>query len=68
MTQDRTTFFVQEVLKGPWHVESDDDCEAMLCGVVIPVDGPAKVQYRRGPRWCPDCWIILQRLRKEGRR
>lgn len=66
---DRLTFFVQEAPKEPWHVETEEDCEVMLCGKVISVDSPtAKVQYRRGPRWCPDCWIILQRLRKEGKR
>lgn len=61
MTADRLHFFVQEAPKEPWHVETDDNCEVMLCGKVISVDAPsARIQQRRGPRWCTDCWMKLQ--------
>lgn len=67
--RERTTFFVQEFPKEPWHVESDADPEIMLCGFYISVDSmTAKVQYRRGPRWCPDCWVLLLGLRSRGER
>ncbi len=57
----RTRFFVQERPREAWHVESADDCERMLCGKRVRVDGPAAVQTRWGPRKCPECWIMLQR-------
>ena len=51
-------FFVQEGDREPWHVETDDDCEVMLCGARIPVDSPyAKIQNWWGPKKCPDCYL-----------
>jgi hypothetical protein len=56
-------FFVQRQLREAWHVESDEDPTVMLCGYRIPLEGATvKVQYRWGPRKCPDCWIEYQEL------
>ena len=64
--QDRKRdFFIQEVAKGPWHVESEEHCEVMLCGYVISVDAPkAKIQNSWGPIKCPDCWMLYERKRR----
>jgi hypothetical protein len=59
-------FFVQARSLEAWHCESEADCEEMLCGYRISVDlETTKVQSRWGPRKCPDCWIILQRLQSD---
>lgn len=61
-------FFVQERPGETWHCESDEDCERMLCGRVIPVDAAhSKIQYRWGPRKCPDCFLIFERRDHEER-
>lgn len=61
---DRQDFFIQAVPKGPWHVESPDNCEEMLCGMTITVDAPnVRIQYRWGPKKCPDCFMIYERRR-----
>jgi len=43
-----------------WHVETREDCELMLCGLLISIDVNARVQTRWGPRRCPDCWYELE--------
>jgi hypothetical protein len=56
----RDDFFVQEHSRAPWHVESEDDCERMLCGHWVSVDNAsARVQTRWGPKRCPDCYVLL---------
>jgi hypothetical protein len=58
-------FFVQETTKERWHVETDENCEVMLCGKVISVDSStARVSHRWGQRKCPDCWMRLEALHK----
>lgn len=56
----RGDFFVQATSRAPWHVESDDDCERMLCGVVVPLESSARIQTRWGARKCPDCWVLVR--------
>lgn len=62
-------FFVASGPGKPWHVESDENCEVMLCGEVIPVEGPGtamtRVQSWWGPKKCPDCFFLFGK--KEGR-
>lgn len=58
-------FYVQSGAKEPWHVESDEHCEVMLCGLVVSVDSPTvRIQTSWGIRKCPDCWIEWERLRR----
>ena len=53
-------FYVQAVRRALWHVESDEDCERMLCGLRISVDsGSANIATQPGSRICADCWILL---------
>lgn len=63
VTEERSWFFVSEGARSPWHVESDADCEVMLCGRVIPVEGPGtsmvRVQSWWGPKKCPDCFLLF---------
>lgn len=55
-------FYIQAASKEPWHVESDENCEVMLCGTVISVDSwSARVAHRWGLRRCPDCWMLLEK-------
>lgn len=54
---DRRWFFVAEGPRTRWHVESDGNCEVMLCGVFISADGPARVQSWWGLKKCPDCFL-----------
>lgn len=66
MREKERWFFVSRGAREPWHVESDDDCEVMLCGAVIPAEGPGsqavRVQSWWGPKKCPDCFIRFGRL------
>lgn len=56
-------FFVQEDAKEMWHVETDDNCERMLCGKFISINSKtARIQSQWGPRRCPDCWMRFQEL------
>ena len=65
MTRDeRPWFYVQETPVDPWHVESRDNCEVMLCGKFISVDSGARPQTRWGQRRCPNCWFIWKPLQK----
>jgi hypothetical protein len=64
LTPRRRDFFVQEKAKDSWHVESEEDCERMLCGYFISVDTSARVSATGGPLKCPDCWMILERNRR----
>ncbi len=57
-------FWVQEKSKLPWHVESEENCEMMLCGYFISVDASTQVSNTGGPLKCPDCWMILERMRR----
>lgn len=60
VSRDRQFFFVQEAPREQWHVESDENCEVMLCGKTISVEAPlAKIQYRWGPKKCPDCFLLF---------
>ena len=60
-------FFVQLKPREAWHVETDDDCEIMLCGTRISVDEQwSSIQSRWGPRKCPDCWIKLKESQDGG--
>lgn len=60
-------FFIQPAPRELWHVESDDDCEVMLCGLVVPVDNEmVRIQYRWGPRKCPDCFIRYEARKRDG--
>ncbi len=53
-------FYVQETRRGLWHVESDEHCEYMLCGLYISVDATsANIAVSPGSRQCADCWILL---------
>lgn len=62
---DRQFFFIQETPRGQWHVESDENCEVMLCGRVVSVDASfVKIQYRWGPKKCSDCFLLFGR--REG--
>lgn len=67
--RERRHFFVSEGEREPWHVESQEDCELMLCGIWIPVEGPGsgktRVQTWWGPKKCPDCFLLFGKL--EGR-
>lgn len=46
-------------------MESEEDCEVMLCGKFISVDmASIKVASSWGPLKCSDCWIILERMRR----
>lgn len=60
--RERRWFFVAEAARQPYHVESRENCEVMLCGKVIPVDGPAVIQSWWGPKKCPDCFILFGKL------
>jgi hypothetical protein len=57
-------FYVQQKSKDVWHVESEEDCERMLCGHFISVNESVKVSATGGPLKCPDCWMILERARR----
>ena len=57
-------FFVQEKPKEPWHVESEENCEYMLCGLFISVEVSARVSANGGPLKCADCWMRLERKRR----
>lgn len=57
----RRLFFVQEKPRAEWHVESDDNCEVMLCGYVIPVEADARIKYSWGEKKCLDCFIALKK-------
>lgn len=58
-------FWVQAAPKEPWHQETDEDCELMLCGLRISVDlVSSKVQSMPGPRRCADCWLEGEKLRR----
>jgi len=58
-------FFVQEDFKEPWHVESDGNCEVMLCGKIISVNSmTARIRATWGQRRCPDCWVETERLQR----
>lgn len=60
-------YFVQARPGEAWHVETDEDCEWMLCGYFISVEGEQqKIQGRWGVRKCPDCWLILRREDQEA--
>jgi hypothetical protein len=59
----REEFWVQWKPKDPWHRESDEDCERMLCGARIQAD-LGKVQTAPGARICPDCWIETEKRRR----
>ncbi len=61
----RTLFFVQEKPKDFWHVETEEDCEVMLCGKNISIE-PSSVKVSRiwNNRRCPDCWIIHEKMRR----
>lgn len=59
----KVRFFIQARPREAWHVETDEDCELMLCGYRISVNSElSKIQYRWGPRKCPDCWLLLKEL------
>lgn len=49
----------------PWHRETDDNCELMLCGAEISVDlGSSKVQSQPGLRRCASCWMVAEKYRR----
>lgn len=63
-------FFVSEGPREPSHVESEENCEIMLCGKVIPVEGPRggagpMIQTWWGPKKCADCFLLFGK--KTGR-
>lgn len=59
---EKIDFFVQESPREPWHVETREHCEYMLCGKFISVDAAqSRVQYRWGPKKCFDCYVIYHR-------
>lgn len=61
----RRRFYVQEGPREPWHVETLDHCEIMLCAKLIPVDlESARVQSNWGPKKCPDCYLRLRAERQ----
>lgn len=63
----RQDFFIQESPREPWHVETRDNCEIMLCGISISIYASAvRVQYRWGPKKCPDCFIAFHQRRQDG--
>lgn len=67
MFRDTEPFFVQENPRGVWHVETPDDPERMLCGVIIPVDSAsAKIQKRWGTKPCPWCSHLLEKYSSGG--
>lgn len=56
------SFFIQVGPKQPWCVETVDNCEVMLCGKFVSVDDErVRIQYRWGPRKCPDCFMLYMR-------
>lgn len=61
----RATFFIQEAPREPWHVESDENCELMLCGRFISVDlSTVRIRAGNAPSralGCADCWMLLQK-------
>lgn len=57
-------FFIQKNPKEPWHVESEEDCERMLCGLFISVNGSYRVASKWGQLKCPDCWMTYERRRR----
>lgn len=61
--RNREPFFVQEYERGPWHVETPDDPETMLCGITIGVDSSAKINRRFGLKPCLWCKKILEDAR-----
>jgi len=61
-------FFIQEHLGEAWHVESEANCEVMLCEKWISSDNMSvRIQSRWGTRKCPECWIILEKVKRERR-
>ena len=57
-------FFIQARLGEAWHVESEKDCEIMLCGKFISSDNMVvRIQSRWGTRKCSDCWIKLEEVK-----
>ena len=56
-------FYVQDAPKKPWHVETDEHCEYMLCGHIIPVSSETQRIRTEPPSrayGCPDCWLKLR--------
>lgn len=48
-------FYVQANPREVWHVETPDDPEEMLCGLMISVDVSVKIQRRSGKKPCLWC-------------
>lgn len=61
--RNREPFFVQEYDRGPWHVETPDNPERMLCGIEIGVDSSAKINKRFGLKPCLWCKKTLEDAR-----
>lgn len=53
--RDREPFFIQQHDRGPWHVETPDDPEQMLCGIRVSVEDSVKIQKRWGLKPCLWC-------------
>lgn len=69
-SNQRADFFVQEAPREPWHVESDEHCEYMLCGKFISVDTPqSRIRTVQPSRTvaCPDCYIRLKKRQASPR-
>lgn len=61
----RQDFFVQAKPKEPWHIETEEDCERMLCGLIIGVElSMPRISNTGGPLKCLDCWMIRERMRR----
>jgi len=56
----RATFFIQESPRDPWHIESTEHCEYMLCGKFISVDLNVRIRNGAAPSrslGCGVCWL-----------
>lgn len=62
---DRQEFFIQDSPKEAWHVESEDNCEIMLCGKFISVEKHGvRISASWGVLTCADCWMALERKQR----
>ena len=57
---ERATFYIQVSPRDPWHIESPEHCEYMLCGKFISVDASVRIRSGAAPSralGCPDCFM-----------
>lgn len=63
---EAATFYIQVSPREPWHIESPEHCEFMLCGLVVSVDLNVRIRSGAAPSralGCADCWLVNERAK-----